>query len=85
MIANWGNRIVASIAQCPSYPIPVPHQCPASCTLAEAIACWLRESRRLRADLIATGDGPDAEILQADLSDAERTIDRLLAYGRRAV
>ena len=75
---------MGTIAYAASIPAPVRDRCSAGCTLAEMLACWLREARRLRADLMAAGDGADAEVLRADLAAAERTIDRLIAHGRCA-
>jgi hypothetical protein len=48
------------------------------------IQCWLHRERELRADLVAARGSDDAEVLRADLRAAERTIDRLIDFGRWA-
>ena len=77
---------MASLTRPKPHPIPVPpaDACPAGCTLSETIACWLRRSRELRADLAAARGSDDAEVLRADLSAADRTIDALIDFGRWA-
>jgi hypothetical protein len=64
--------------------IPTVEQCPAGCTVSETIACYLRHERELRADLAAARGSDDAEVLRADLRAAERRIDELVDFGRRA-
>jgi hypothetical protein len=59
----------------------VTHACPADCALPEAILCWLRHERELRADLAGALGSPDADVLRADLAAAERQIDAMLGHG----
>ena len=75
---------MASLTHSNPHPIPVPtaESCPAGCSLSETIACWLRRSRELRADLAAARGSADAEVLAADLAATERQIDALIAFGR---
>ena len=65
-------------------PVPVTHECPAGCPLAETILCWRRYEREVRSDLAAARGCDDADVLRADLAAAERQIDALIAFGRWA-
>lgn len=62
--------------------LPSDLTCSAGCDARQALACTLREERRLRADIkLATGS-PDAEVLAGDLRTIERRVDAILDYAR---
>lgn len=67
-------------------PLPVDDRCPAGCDVSSALLCWLRRRRELLTDLAAArgSASPDVEVLHADLVDADRRIDGLIAFGRTA-
>lgn len=64
--------------------VPAADTCPVGCDLPDMIQCWLRHEREVRADLVVARGSDDSEVLRADLRAAERRIDALIDFGRRA-
>lgn len=64
--------------------LPYELACPAGCGVREALACTLKEERRLRADVKRAAGSPDLEVIASDLHDIEHRVDAILAYALKA-
>ncbi len=67
-----------------STPKPTILRCSVCPDLPSEIRCWLRLERELRADLAICNRDDDAEVLAADLRNAERQVDGLIRIGRES-